>query len=360
MPGPNLQDLLTSSGRQTDSDSVSFRGDPKLGVFGQLPGIWSNTEGFEDHAWNMIALPFGTPGTLGDFRLLLNQANELLSFNLVDLGVPNRGADHQDQHLSALRYFQTIDQISAVDAASDSSGNVNSPVTPDTNDTPKGKFLPGPGVPPNTPAGIHREPGILLRIANLLGPAANPSQPGPDLARLANIPHGDAVLAMGSTGSSPTTPGAPNFTDPALTAAFDPLPIGLGSTDLSNVYFGPYKKFHDSPFNGLFDPTNPLALLSGAISDALPGATVVETTTFTVDSNVKGGIQNIPFVINEANATRVTATFWIQKVNTSAGEERFVLQYAQRVILEFFPRFDGVSGFIQWPHISINTMIREK
>ena len=67
----------------------------------------------------MIALPFGKPGSLGDFRLLLNQANETLNFDLFDLGVPNRGANKQDQHLAALRYLQALDQVAAIDGASD-------------------------------------------------------------------------------------------------------------------------------------------------------------------------------------------------------------------------------------------------
>ena len=99
-------------------------------------------------------------------------------------------------------------------------------------------------------------------------------------------------------------------------------------------------------------------MLDGAIQGALPGAVIKETTTFSVDSAVSGKIENIPFIICQADATRVAATFWIQKVEVG-GQIRFVLQYAQRVLLEFFPRGDGKPGLIQWPHISINTMIRQ-
>jgi len=362
-----ISDLLKdlAEGGRRIGKATDHRGDPKLGVLRELPGTWSNSDGFAGHAWNMIALPFGQPGAFGDFRLLLNQANETLEFDLVDLGVPNRGASHQDQHLAALRYLQALDQVAAIDAASNPDGTVQVPATPDTNDTPKGNVLqPGPGVPPNTAVGIHREPGLFLHLANLTGPCSNQVQPGPDVARLANIPHGDAVLAMGFDGSAVPTPGPPDLTNSALKAVFDPFPIGLPSTSLTNPYLGPYKQFHDHPFQGLFDPTDPLSLLNGAIAGALPGAVVLETTTFTVDSQVSGGIQNIPFVICQANAARVTATFWIQKVRTHGDDDdhntRFVLQYAQRVLLEFFPRADGQPGSIQWPHISINTMIRQR
>ncbi len=354
---------LTEEGRH-GNDAIKHRGDPRLGVLRELPGIWSNTEGFEGHAWNLIALPFGRPGTFGDFRLLLNQGNETLEFDMVDLGVPNRGVNQQDQHLSALRYLQAIDQVAAIDGVSNPDGTVKVPATPDTNDTPKGNTLqPGPNVPKNSPVGIHREPGLFLHLANLTGPCINQVQPGPDVARLANVPHGDAVLAMGFDGSAEPVHGAPDLTNSALKAAFDAIPIGLGSTSLANPYFGPYKQFHDHPFQRIFDPTNPLALLNGAIANAIPGSKILETTTFTVDSTVTGGgIHNIPFVTCQANATQVLSTFWIQKVQVSDDEDdiRYVLQYAQKVILEFFNRGDGKPGFIQWPHISINTMIREE
>ena len=361
-----LQSMITA-GRVISTDAAASRGDKRLGVLTQLPGVWKNSGSFTGHAWNMIALPFGAPGDFGDFRLLLNQANETLEFDLVDLGVPNRGASHNDQHLSALRYLQALNQVAATDAASDASGNVTFPATPNTNDTPKGDSLqPGPGVPPNSPVGIHREPGLFLHLANLTGPCPNQSQPGPDLGRLANIPHGDAVLAMGFGGDADPTPGAPNLASPALKALFEPLPIGLASTDLNQPYLGPYKHFHVTPFKGNvvapafpgFDPTDPLNLLNGAIQAALPGANIVETTTFAVDTAVQGGIQNIPFVNCRASATKVTAVFWIQKVHVD-DEHKFVMQYAQRVILEFFNRGDGQPGSIQWPHISINTLLRE-
>jgi len=313
----------------------------------------------QGHAWNMIALPFGAPGKLGDFRLLLNQANETLDFDLVDLGVPNRGVNHDDQHLSALRYLQAIDQVAAIDGASDGTPNVVVPATQNTNDTPKGETLqPGPGVPEGTKVGIHREPGLFLHLANLAGVAPNDQPPGPDVGRIATIPHGDAVLAMGFNGGADPTPGAPDLTNAGLKALFDPMPIGLPNVDLNNPYFGPYKHFHDNPFQNIFDPTDPLKILDGAIAAAFPGSNVIETTTFLVDSTVQGGIQNIPFVIAQANATQVRAVFWIQKVQMK-HKVRYVLQYAQRVILEFFPRADGKPGLIQWPHISVNTMIRQ-
>jgi hypothetical protein len=41
---------------------------------------------------------------------------------------------------------------------------------------------------------------------------------------------------------------------------------------------------------------------------------------------------------------------------TPAGTPRLILQYLQIVLLDFFPRRDGLPGLIRWPHVSINTM----
>src|SRR5258708_11923827 len=97
---------VIAEGRRTSEDVKAFQNDPQLGVLGDLPGTWKNTGAFEHHGWNMIALPFGTPGQLGDFRLLLNQLDETLEVDLVDLGVPHRDASNQDQHLTAPRHLQ--------------------------------------------------------------------------------------------------------------------------------------------------------------------------------------------------------------------------------------------------------------
>ena len=54
------------------------------------------------------------------------------------------------------------------------------------------------------------------------------------------------------------------------------------------------------------------------------------------------------------------AIFWIQELKAPGpdGKPQFVLQYAQRVLLSFFPIGGGLGagGDILWPHISINTM----
>jgi hypothetical protein len=169
---------------------------------------------------------------------------------------------------------------------------------------------------------------------------------GPDIARLATIPHGDAVLALGS---GVFVNGPPNFDN---ISDFSPLPLGVDADVDNNPYLAPYKQFKNNPFKNLFDPTNPLALLKAAVQ----GVNIKTTTVLTFDTSLAtGGIHNIPFVAKQANASRMRAIFWIEELADldAQGNPQFMLQYAQRVLLDFFPI--GV-GLIRWPHISINTM----
>ncbi len=167
-----------------------------LGPLGALPGLWRSLPG---RGWNLIALPFaGATNADGrDFRLLMNQFDETLDFQLVDTGVPNRGIagappQEADQILAALNYLQKVTQLVAEDEPV--SGDAGAPDTP-----------------------IHQEPGLWLHMINQTTDQL-------DIARLATIPHGDAVLALGT---SREAPGGPEI--PALSG----LPVG-GPTDLDD------------------------------------------------------------------------------------------------------------------------------
>ena len=85
---------LAARGRHLEAARI---GDPDLGPLQLLPGTWANKPGLPGRGWNMIALPFaqpaGQPVPARHYRLLLNQFNEELKFNLVDKAVPNRGVD---------------------------------------------------------------------------------------------------------------------------------------------------------------------------------------------------------------------------------------------------------------------------
>jgi hypothetical protein len=311
-------------------------GDPALGPLTELPGVWKNIDNLVGHGWNMIALPYKEPGKVvkpntpaqnSTFRLLLNHYNETLEFSIVDKGVPNRGAAtanvfDADQHIAALQYLQSIEQIAAADF----------PATPNTPDTPK------------KAAAIHREPGLFLHLLSQ-------TAAGTDLARLGTIPHGDTVLAMGH---GVVTNGPPDFNN---IGNFSPLPIGVNPDVDKDPYLAPYKKFRDAPFQGLFNPVDPLALLKAAVK----GVKIKQTTMIVFDTTLAtSGISNIPFVVKQAKATAMRAVFWIEELAAPGpgGKPQFMLQYAQRVLLDFFPAPESGGKLIRWPHISINTMKR--
>lgn len=324
-----LFNRLKENGR-TLSRAVS--GDSDLGPLKDLPGVWCNTPNFERQGFNMIALPFQdamSDGEQIDYRLLVNQYNEELKFDLVDKGVPNRGKHLDnigiaaagpdfDQRVVALDYQQMITQISAEDFPKDeNAGDFDGKV-------------------------IHREPGLWLHMVD---ERLNEI----DLARLATIPHGDAVLALGRSGFVPDDVEIPKLLKSGL-------PVG-DTRDLNDPYLAPYKHFADCHFHG-FDPINPQRLLQKVRDqwDAA-GINILETTAvLKVDSTVEtGGINNIPFIVKQANAASMKSTFWIMRIDDH-GVDKMILQYLQIVILDFMPREDGHPGLVRWPHISINTL----
>jgi len=313
-------------------------GDADLGALSLLPGVWANlrdpknpTAGpLNGRGWNMIALPAAIPEGQGvNFRLLMNQYNERLIITTKDTGVPNRGIQPNpptgiptvptDQEIVALDYEQGIAHIATDDAPS---STLKQPIG----------------------AAIHHEPGLFLFFKNQVND-------GIDIARLGTIPHGNSLLALGTSESAKA--GKP------IIPAFSGLPIGMGDPDTkTSPFLAPYRHFIEEPFLGLFSPSKTHELLVKAVESLGP---VLRTTTLAFSTrNANGGIVNIPFIVNQANAIEMDVTFWILELEERGGDgrPRLIMMYHQVVMLEFFPRTDGKPGLIKWPHVSINTMER--
>ena len=304
--------------------SAAESGDEALGPLKLLPGTWKS----EGRGWNMIALPFASAQF--NYRLLMNQYNEELKFTLVDKGVPNRGLPEEcettdpDQLVVTLDYEQSIQQISAKDFPESGKAGLS-------------------GLP------IHHEPGLWLHMLNH-------TTNDLDIARLASIPHGDSVLALGKSEEQNDAPQIP---------ILNGLPIGVSQDFQNNPYLGPYKNFIDNPFFGTVPPDlpefpgfHPLDL-NAILKFSNKGVNVVRTTVLDVDTTLEdAGIVNIPFIVKQANAASMKSTFWIQELaeKDRSGKPKLRLQYSQVVILDFFDRRDGLPGLIQWPHVSINTL----
>ena len=303
----------------------AIEGDESLGPLSLLPGVWANEPSLRGRGWNLIALPFAAAPFR--YRLLMNQYNETLKFNLVDKNVPNRGIEgttQTDQKVFTLDYDQSITQIAA-------------------DDFPPSGEAGGPDL------AIHREPGLWLHMKDQ-------QTNGVDIGRLATIPHGDSVLALGRS--------AVHDGPPEIPEKVSALPIG-GDTDLTNPYLEPYKHFEDNPFVGELGPGFPGFLptdTTNLLKLANEGVNIKRTTVLDVDTAVEtGGIVNIPFIVKQANAAEMKSTFWIQELDETDANGKPVmrLQYLQTVILDFFmPRPDGMPGAIRWPHISINTLLK--
>ena len=304
---------------------LARRGDSDLGALAPLPGVWHDA----GHGWNMIALPFARSGP--PFRLLLNQYDENLRFSIVDKAVPNRGHNaattplETDRFVVTLDYEQIIKQVASTDSPdSDQAG------------------LPG--------AIIHHEPGLFLDMLNQV-------PGGLDVARLATIPHGDAVLALGSSSTVPGMPPIPAVS--GLPVGIDPSPTGLDADNLA-----PYELFHGAPFVGTvafpgfpgFDPVHPHLLPPpgepgsprGLHDD--PGAVEQERQCGHPQPALRR--QERQRHLDELDLLDPGAVTDLD----NSGRKKPRLQYLQVVMLDFAPRRDGLPGLIGWPHISINTL----
>ena len=308
-------------------------GTKDLGALQLLPGKWRGRK----TGWNMIALPFQGAPTGFNFRVLMNQYDEDLNFTFVDSGVPNRGlldpatGPDFDQFLVTLDYQQQIKQVVAED-------------------------FPASGLAGDRGLAIHHEPGLWLNMKNL-------RTGGLDIARLASIPHGNSLLALGHSKTDTRMPDIPMINGLPL-GRFEDIESG-GYDFETDPYLAPYKHYIDNPFFGTsssaggfpgFSPGDMNAILRHANRNV----NIVRTTTLAVDTKLENaGVVNIPFIVKEAEATSMRSTFWIQELKEKDpyGKPKLRMQYSQVVMLDFFrPREDQLPGRAQWPHISINTL----
>ncbi|MCH8619829.1 heme-binding protein [Undibacterium sp. TS12] len=258
-----------------------------LGPLAELEGSWSG------RGFNLIAVPNKQHNAA--FRLMLNATAERIQFNAIGGPVPNRGSAQGDIDIFGLTYLQQV------------------------NDAP-------------TMEGLHIEPGIWLNV-----PATTDPKAGPSIVRQSTIPHGDSLLAQGT---SLVVAGGPHI------SPVSSKPTGPGMAHAPLGYLDPY--LHSNLPPGM--KQSYVADMNEALRDAIHGQNIISTTVLSVASIPVGGIVNIPFVTVNANATKLEAIFWIETVERPDGTQFMQLQYTQTVILNFLN--------IDWPHISVGTLIR--
>ncbi len=294
--------------------------DDTLGLLQTLNGTWAG------HGFNIIEVPNMNqakpgPPPADKFTVILNSTSETLTFSEIGGSIVNKGNAQKDIAYRGLHYLQQVSDVNL----------------------------------PQGDNGIHLETGLFLNIPGGTDPAV-----GPTIARLGSVPHGDSLLAQGRAFK---VSGGPQF-DVA-----DATPFLLVDGKRENITDPDYLALLQNaalpsgiPQAAIF---NPNVLLENDIQ----GQNITEMIVILLDANPidgvanpgvtapVGGITNIPFINVNANATSLSAIFWIETVERTDGSTFLQLQYTQTVILDF-PVFDeqGNPLMIKWPHISVATM----
>ena len=291
-----------------------------LGPLAILKGVWKG------HGFNQIWRPFhavAPPDPPNQDRFLeLNQTNETLEFAEIPGDIPNRGLLQTDINLHGLRYLQQVQDAIVLG--------------------PNGEL-----------AGIHVEPGIWLNV-----PATTNPQEPTTVARLANIPHGTALVAQGVAFPPITT--APNIGAVSIT----PFAIGNPGNQV------PFPESNLSiPTSFRTDPGDIPNVTQQMVDNpnlvlnlGLQGKNVISTVTLNISTKplnpptAGGGTSNIGFLQGAAGgpnavAAEMDAIFWIETLQEADGRIIQQLQYSQRVLLNF----NGLS----WPHVSVATLIKQ-
>jgi hypothetical protein len=313
--------MITSMFRASAPASVSHY---RLGPLTDLPGNWMG------RGFNLVSLPRDPERTKDPtpFRLKVTATMEALSFTLIGAPIPNRSAT-EDIEFLGLNYFQQV--ANAV-----------------------------------TGEGLHVEPGFWLHMPDL---------PDATLVRLGTIPHGDSLLAQGNAVDALSGPPPIQTIDP-LPFTIDPSTgnrinetdlkyLGIFNDAATNPPPGVPGKFITDPNSVLEDDLAKLKSENKMITNTdvlfvsanpiggINGTPIVPPSPSPplVDPKRIGGIVNIPFIRDNADATSFSAIFWIETVQNPDGHPSLQLQYTQTVILDF----DG----LKWPHVSVATLIKQ-
>jgi hypothetical protein len=261
--------------------------DSLLGPLVDLPGTWVG-KGF-----NFISLPDKQGGK--EFRIAMNATLDQITFSPIGAPFPDRGSVQDDIEFAGVHYLQRVS-----DAGTDMA--------------------------------LHLEPGLWLNV-----PATTEPLSGPTVVRQGTVPHGDSFLAQGTW---EVLNGPPTFPTASTT------PIKLLPPPLLPGYFGdPPPPTPSGIPPEAFD--NPNQVLVNAIA----GQKIINTVQLAVSTYGVGGIINIPFIVQNANATQMDAIFWIETVENPDGSQFMQLQYTQTVMLDFLS--------INWPHIAVATLVKQ-
>lgn len=268
-----------------------------LGPFQDLPGTWVG-KGF-----SLLA----RPDMHGEASLLLqvHKTDEAMAFAAIAMPSPDRGSPGSDVELTGVQY---------VHQASDST----------------------------TERTLSREPGIWLNA-----PARPSLAADAEVVRFARTSYGDALIAVGACSGLQRGPQISSISSTPISHATQQPLTAPG-------YLEPYSRMPVPP-----------GVLSGAIADPnavlqnqIEGQSILNTTVLSIRANTKigrgsGAIENMPFIVRNAEALSIEATFWVETVVYPHEPDRpfLQLQYSQQVRISL--------GGIDWPHISVATLVKQ-
>jgi hypothetical protein len=326
-----------------------------------------------------VTQPVAPPQPPNENVLELNLTTETLTFSGPLGDVPNRGLINQnDIHLNGVPYVQAINDVTNLT-------------------TGKGDDKPQP---------IHFEPGLWMNVpATTTSPILANS-----LVRMASIPHGTTINAQGL---APTAPIPGPLTIPPVQFGITPFPTGQVRSTSNEIRFP--SQDVTNPDTARLPQDLSKFVAAGTITQnildnpnyvlnkANEGKKIVNFFVFQVSTKPQapelgGGVANIAFLEGSAtgaganaNASQMTATFWIETVeheievpvfkpgqpplriraptinpNTPApifsvlppheitAPKKIIvhstqIQYSQVVFLDF-------AG-LTWPHVSVATLV---
>lgn len=279
----------------------------RLGPLQDLPGFW------EGVGFSLIARPNFGGGNHNGIFLQLNLLRETIEFTPIGSPVFNRGSAQGDIAIYGVTYLHRV-----TDAV--------------------------------TGGGLHVEPGMWLNIPPTTAPDAKGS-----IARLATVPHGNSICSVGFSEEAvfdglPTIP-------PANTIPFNvgeqPPPAGT-KNPFVEYDLGIPSAFRSNPLppeitQAVVDDPNVL-VRKMLQRQAEQGCRLTKILRLITQTGAKDGIDNIPFITKNADASGFFSVFAIESVQGATGDDFLQLQYSQTVLLNF--------GGMSFPHVTCGTLIK--
>ncbi len=362
---------------------------PQFGILSKLNGTWVN---WKDGPTGLHTTPMPSPGTssetvFGVFHFKSQEYREQLKFTQVNAPVRNRGGSNE-QFNSAVKYETAIiDNNNALQHFENGMylwlGDNEMPWSADS--------------PYQNPPNMFSHPSDAESVeTDGAEPVLGPGELGPQfvpphtISRSGVIPHGTTIHLTGNITESSTDGTAPHIADlweqqylaVSPTMGIDvendliagsrekpdwtklpredqnpgqpPENSGVNS---GRAYFE--KVFNYDQFGAVFPFTVQPNL---KLIDANEGLQFNKYDLIELDSfhntGVQGATVNNVMVDRYCKVVRMRLRMWLEEIVTDDGRTIDQLQYEQIVDFEFM--FGSTGGTTQWPHITVNTLRREK